>query len=155
MYGREQTHNQERREQAFCRSTEEPVLNVTNREIPIASRVNDQEYRKLMWAQLVVLVPLALCAISVMWMVIEVTMITKWVGPRSLKNKNTKSSTEMGQGMLSNGYADWHEKQHMSRCAFLHRLSRLISNTDRPQIDGGRRSACVLGGVPMSMKMLK
>eukprot|EP01046_Picozoa_sp_COSAG06_P122434 COSAG06_NODE_70128_length_193_cov_291.702128_1_plen_43_part_01 len=29
-------------EQAFCRSTKEPVLNVTNREIPIASRVNDQ-----------------------------------------------------------------------------------------------------------------
>eukprot|EP01052_Picozoa_sp_SAG31_P076962 SAG31_NODE_36295_length_314_cov_1.409302_1_plen_34_part_10 len=27
---------------------------MTNREIPIASRVNDQEYRKLMWAQLVV-----------------------------------------------------------------------------------------------------
>lgn len=75
MYGREQTHNQERREQVFCRSTEEPVLNVTNREIPIASRVNDQEYRKLMWAQLVVLVPLALCAISVMWMVIEVTQL--------------------------------------------------------------------------------
>jgi hypothetical protein len=75
MYGREQTHNQERREQAFCRSTEEPVLNVTNREIPIAPRVNDQEYRKLMWAQLVVLVPLALCAISVMWMVSEVTQL--------------------------------------------------------------------------------
>ena len=47
---------------------------MTNREIPIASRVNDQD-RKLMWAQLVVLVPLALCAISVMWMVSEVTQL--------------------------------------------------------------------------------
>jgi hypothetical protein len=67
----EQAHEQERREQAFHRWTEELVINVIGWEIQDVLLVHGHEcmYRKPMWSQLVVLVPLVLCAVSgVTWL---------------------------------------------------------------------------------------